>query len=71
MNLAKLLVSRALRKDPYVPKNCYAHKYNIQKNEKCDCRIWCKYPPPGNAPALVQEHIVHNDSHDIYEQKYG
>lgn len=62
MNLFKLLVSRAVRKDPYVPMRCYAHKYHIPKNDKCDCKIWCKYPPPGGkTPVLVQQKYVQED----------
>ena len=35
-----------------LPRNCFAYKYLFDirysyhiLNSKCDCNIWCKYPP--------------------------
>ena len=69
-HLIKLLVSRAVRKDSYVPISCYAHKYHIPKNDKCDCKIWCKYPPDGGTPVVIQQKIYVEDD-QYYQQRYG
>lgn len=62
------MVSRALRKDVYVPVKCHAHKYNVPYRDKCDCKIWCKYPPSGNSPAFVQENVCLEEDN---KQNYG
>lgn len=56
-NLLKLYISRILRKDMYVPQRCNAHNYMIPKGTWCNCKIWCKYPSPGNSSKLyLREH---------------
>ena len=56
-NQIRLMVSRMLRRDPYVPVKCHAHKFKVPYRDKCDCKIWCKYHPPGNFPASVLENV--------------
>ena len=59
MELIKLLGERAIRilkKDPYVPIRCYAHmytNYEIKTDCRCDCKNWCKFPPKGGPPSIV------------------
>ena len=52
-NLIKLLISRALRVDIYVPHRCFAERYKIPENDICDCIDVCKY----NSPNAVYQHL--------------
>ena len=47
---------RSLQKDIYLPNICNAQYYNIQKCEECNCKIWCKFPPPGK-PVYITEKV--------------
>jgi hypothetical protein len=40
-------IFRIFSNDTYVPKRCNAKSYITPRNTKCDCKIWCKYPPRG------------------------
>ena len=47
----RLIVSRIIRllKNDIVPSNCYYYQYlPFSLDEKCDCEIFCKFPPKGN-----------------------
>lgn len=48
---------RIINRDIYVPEKCNAKYYNIlfKKNCYCDCKSFCKYPPPGK-PVIIQIH---------------
>ena len=48
VNLIRLQLSKAKRCDINVPSRCHAKHYKIPDNDVCDCKIWCKYPPPGS-----------------------
>ena len=48
MKLITTKIIRNLRNDK-IPKNCYAFQYlPNSKDEICDCKIFCKFPPKGN-----------------------
>ena len=50
MNSLVLQVSRMFRfasRDPYLPSRCNAVYYEIPPDTTCECKVWCKYPPPG------------------------
>ena len=55
MKRFKISWSRKTRKDVYLPDRCNANKVECQYLDKdgCDCKIWCKYPPPGTPAALT------------------
>ena len=46
------------RSDPYVPNRCNAKYYKIGENDTCECKIWCKFPPPGSAAAVMMNKKV-------------
>ena len=49
MRLIITKVVRKIKKDP-CPINCYAGLYMpISLKDTCDCKLFCKYPPKGNA----------------------
>lgn len=44
---------RIVSGDYSVPNKCNSVYYKIPKNATCDCKIWCKYPPPGRLMPIV------------------
>ena len=54
MNIFWTRIGRIFNKDVYLPSRCYAEFYKVSKNDICDCKVWCKYPPPGR-PVYVHE----------------
>ena len=44
---------RALNQDLFLPSKCNAKFHQLSNNEFCDCKLWCKYPPPAR-PSYVQ-----------------
>lgn len=47
----KLITTKILRilKNEKIPINCYAFQYlHNSKDESCNCKIFCKFPPKGN-----------------------
>ena len=46
----QLVMSRIMRND--APKRCNAMFYKVSNDTSCDCKIWCKYPPPGKPSRL-------------------
>ena len=69
--VVKILYTRFLRmlsNDISVPKRCNA-KYYYVRNEVCDCKIWCKYPPPGTSiPLVVKNHL---NTTVVYKQRWN
>ena len=54
--IESILFSRFLRnlvKDVNVPINCYATTQNVIKGDRCDCKLWCKYPPNNGTSQLA------------------
>ena len=45
-NILRLLVSRAIRTDTFVPRKCFADRYVIPDDDICDCIDKCKYDSP-------------------------
>ena len=47
-------ILRYLSKDIMLPSKCYAKKRELVcRKDCCDCKIFCKKPPPGSTPAVV------------------
>ena len=47
----KLIITKIVRnlRNEKIPKNCYAFQYfPNSKDEICDCKVFCKFPPKGN-----------------------
>lgn len=71
-DLLRLMLSRSFRRDNLKPKTCFAKNYYIEKNTVCDCKIWCKFPPPGNTPIMAEVAYVKKYSdYDEYKSLYG
>lgn len=71
MNRLTLSLSRMMRavhRDINLPMRCNAVYYKIHPKTICDCKIWCKFPPPGNyANVAIQENSLKNQ--EIYVSK--
>jgi len=47
-------IARYISKDIMLPTRCYAtKKQRVSVKDCCDCKIFCKKPPKGSAPAVV------------------
>lgn len=71
MNNIILQTSRMFRvalRDPYVPSRCNAVYYKVPPKTTCECKIWCKFPPPGTL-APVKIHL--NNSMYYQISKHG
>jgi hypothetical protein len=71
-NILKLLLHRSIRSDNLKPKTCFAKNYYIENDTRCDCKIWCKFPPKGNTPIMTLIHDIkkHTDEEEI-QRVYG
>ena len=52
----KLITSKIIRKlkNEKIPRNCYAFQYlPNSKDETCNCKIFCKFPPKGNTGMTI------------------
>ena len=55
-------IIRYLSKDIMLPSRCYATKRDlICIKSRCDCKIFCKKPPPGSVPAFQRVEILKNN----------
>ena len=66
-NYLKLYFTRILRTDINVPKRCNAHNYQIKNKTICDCKIWCKFPPPGTGKLAY----ISIPAYKRYDLEYG
>lgn len=58
------LLSRLHRKDLKVPRVCYALFHAPESlTHECDCEIFCKWPPRGNAPDAAP--VVVDDGEEL------
>ena len=67
-------LSRLLRyNDKNLPKinRCRAHLWIHygSYNEKCDCNIWCKYPPTDKI-SFTKLNFINNFNKNIFEKIY-
>ena len=47
-------IARYISKDIMLPTRCYATKKQLVCiKDCCDCKIFCKKPPKGSAPAVI------------------
>jgi hypothetical protein len=47
-------IARYISKDIMLPTRCYAtKKQRVSVKDCCDCKIFCKKPPKGSAPAVI------------------
>lgn len=46
-------LTRLFYKDPVCPIKCYVDPQLVSKNDICDCKYWCKYPPDGRNSKLA------------------
>ena len=55
----RVLLTRLVRMrfaDPALPRTCWAlhdARAFLDADLECDCSVFCKVPPPGNAPGIV------------------
>lgn len=55
-------IIRYLSKDIMLPSRCYATKRDLVCiKSRCDCKIFCKKPPPGSVPAFQRVEILKNN----------
>lgn len=55
-------IFRYLSRDIMLPSRCYATKRDLlRKKSCCDCKIFCKKPPPGSVPAFQRVEILKNN----------
>lgn len=48
-------IIRILKKDVYLPMNCYANKRQLMNpGDSCNCKNFCKKPPSGGTPVYLK-----------------